>query len=224
MLNTKTIVLVGLASLPGLLTGCRPKQATNQEMLAAYGGEKYQEDIVASDYEATENQGDSIDPRTQASIQDAIETVWVTDFETCLELEMDRLGNRWIGGDFAVEFMLDVVRQIVEEWPQPPEPIAGRSLGASPQATVTPVAERLRTTSAISRDLPRPASAAIPTTRPAPPSTSSSACSNTAISESRPTIGSGYLISLFASPRRSPTMLRTRTGSALPLTARSPTS
>ncbi|MFV8756741.1 hypothetical protein ACNOYE_39865 [Nannocystaceae bacterium ST9] len=106
MLNTKTIVLVGLASLVAGL-GCRPKQATNQELLAEYGGEKYQEDIVASDYEDTKDQGASIDPRTQAAIQDAIETVWVTDFESCLEIEMDRLGNRWVAGDFSIEFTIE---------------------------------------------------------------------------------------------------------------------
>jgi len=106
MNNIKTITLVGIASLVAGL-GCRPKQQTNQELLASYGGEKYEEDIVASDYEETKSQGDSIDPRTQASIQDVIETVWVTDFETCLEVEMDRLSNRWVGGEFAVEFTIE---------------------------------------------------------------------------------------------------------------------
>jgi hypothetical protein len=106
VLNIKTIVLVGIASLVAGL-GCKPKQQTNQEMLAAYGGEKYQDDIVASDYEDTKDQGASIDPRTQASIQDAIETVWVTDFESCLEQEMDRLSNRWVAGEFSVEFTIE---------------------------------------------------------------------------------------------------------------------
>jgi hypothetical protein len=104
--NTKTIVLIGTASLVAGL-GCKPKMATNQELLAEYGGEKYQEDMVATDYENTESQGASIDPRTQAAIQDAIETVWVTDFEACLEVEMDRLGNRWVAGDFSVEFTIE---------------------------------------------------------------------------------------------------------------------
>lgn len=106
MLNHKTIALVGLASLVAGL-GCRPKHATNQDLLAEYGGEKYQEDMVATDYESTEKQGDSIDPRTQAAIQDAIETVWVTDFESCLEVEMDRLSNRWVAGEFSVEFTIE---------------------------------------------------------------------------------------------------------------------
>lgn len=105
-MNIKTIMLVGVASLVAGL-GCRPQQKTNQELLDAYGGEKYQDDIVASDYEDTKDQGASIDPRTQAAIQDAIETVWVSDFETCLEAEMDRLGNRWVAGDFAVEFTIE---------------------------------------------------------------------------------------------------------------------
>jgi hypothetical protein len=105
--NTKSIVLIGLAASLVAGLGCKPKHATNQELLAEYGGEKYQEDIVATDYDKTEDQGASIDPRTQAAIQDAIETVWVTDFEACLEIEMDRLSNRWVAGDFSVEFTIE---------------------------------------------------------------------------------------------------------------------
>ena len=33
--------------------------------------------MVATDYEDVEDQGDSIDPRTQAEIQDTIRTVYV---------------------------------------------------------------------------------------------------------------------------------------------------
>jgi len=81
--------------------------ASNQDMLAEYGGGKYQGDMVATDYDDVEHQGDSIDPRTQASIQDAITTSYVTDFEWCLEKEMSRYDNRWIAGDFAVEFTIE---------------------------------------------------------------------------------------------------------------------
>ena len=104
---SKTLMLVGLSvGLVGAL-GCRPKAASNQDLLAEYGGEKYAQDMVASDYEEVEDQGDAIDPRTQAAIQDAVTTVYVTDFEKCLEIEMSRLENRWVAGDFSVEFTIE---------------------------------------------------------------------------------------------------------------------
>ena len=33
----------------------------------------------------------------------------MTDFESCLEIEMDRLSNRWVAGDFSVEFTINPV-------------------------------------------------------------------------------------------------------------------
>jgi hypothetical protein len=106
MTKHKIFVLVGLASL-SLTFACKPKLASNQEMLNAYGGEKYADDMVATEHESTEDQGDSIDPRTQAAIQDAISTVYVSDFEKCLEKEMSRLENRWVAGPFAIEFTIE---------------------------------------------------------------------------------------------------------------------
>lgn len=98
--------IVGLACLAATL-GCKPKVASNQDLLSEYGGEKYAEDMVATEYETVEDQGASIDPRTQAEIQDTIETVYVTDFESCLEKEMDRLENRWVAGNFSIEFTIE---------------------------------------------------------------------------------------------------------------------
>ena len=99
-------ISLGVACMATTL-GCKPKVASNQEMLAEYGGEKYSADMVATDYVDTEDQGDSIDPRTQAALQDTISTVYVSDFETCLEKEMDRLENRWIAGAFAMQFTIE---------------------------------------------------------------------------------------------------------------------
>ena len=107
--KTMTRALLTLAAVASLAatTGCRPKMASNQDLLNEYGGEKYAGDMVATDYETVEDQGDSIDPRTQAAIQDTITTVYVSDFEHCLEKEMSRLENRWIAGDFAIEFIIE---------------------------------------------------------------------------------------------------------------------
>jgi hypothetical protein len=103
---SKTISVLGLMALVGAL-GCRAKPTSNQDLLAQYDSGKYEGDMVATDYETVEDQGASIDPRTQAGIQDTIETVYVTDFEKCLETEMSRLENRWVAGDFAVEFTIE---------------------------------------------------------------------------------------------------------------------
>lgn len=105
-MNTKILALVGLASL-SVTFGCKPKVASNQDLLNEFGGEEYQEDMVATDYEVVEDQGASIDPRTQAAIQDTITTVYVSDFETCLEKEMSRFENRWIAGNFSIEFTIE---------------------------------------------------------------------------------------------------------------------
>ncbi len=102
----KFVSVLGLIPLVAAF-GCRPKQATNQDLLSEYGGEKYEQDMVATDYETVEDQGDSIDPRTQASIQDTITTTYVTDFEKCLETEMSRLDNRWVAGTFVVELTIE---------------------------------------------------------------------------------------------------------------------
>ena len=106
MTKTSITTIIGALSLVAL-AGCKPKQATNQDLLAQYDGSSYEEDMVATDYETVEDQGDSIDPRTQANIQDTIETVYVTDFETCLEKEMDRFENRWVAGEFSIEFTIE---------------------------------------------------------------------------------------------------------------------
>ncbi len=98
-----TLAALGLV----FASGCRPQQQTNQDLLASYGGEKYTADMVATDYETVEDQGDAIDPRTLASIDDTIQSTYVADFERCLEDEMSRLENRWVAGEFAVEFTIE---------------------------------------------------------------------------------------------------------------------
>lgn len=108
-MNSKLFSLAAIGALFGsvALTGCKPKRPTNSDLLSEYSGEEYQQEMVATDYEEVEDQGASIDPRTQASIQDTINTVYVTDFESCLEKEMSRLENRWVAGEFAVEVTIE---------------------------------------------------------------------------------------------------------------------
>ena len=106
MIPSKSLALVGLVALVGAL-GCKPKSVSNQDLLDQYTGEKYASDMVATDYEKTEDQGDAIDPRTLAAIEDTVRTVYVTDCEKCLEQEMSRLENRWIAGEFLVDFTIE---------------------------------------------------------------------------------------------------------------------
>lgn len=92
------------------LGACGPKSSgtTNADMLGAYGDNKYKEDMVTADeYEEHEDQGQAISPRTLAHIDDTILTVYTTDFEACLEDEMERLNTKWLAGSFTVEFRID---------------------------------------------------------------------------------------------------------------------
>lgn len=107
---SKTLSLLGVCS--GLLAlvgtlGCKPQRPTNQDLLAQYDGAEYQEDMVATKYKTVEDQGDSVKARTAAAIQQTITTVYVSDFEACLEKEMSRLENRWVAGDFSIEFTIE---------------------------------------------------------------------------------------------------------------------
>ena len=107
MTKSKLMILTAVAA-GMVVTGCAKKKVkTNQELGDEFSGGKYSEDMVALDYENTEDQGASISPQAQAQIQDTIETVFVTDFEKCLEVEMERLENRWVAGPFAIEFTIE---------------------------------------------------------------------------------------------------------------------
>jgi hypothetical protein len=110
MTPNKTLSALGHLLFVGALVGtfgCKPKVQTNQDLLSQYTGDKYTEDMVATEYRSVDDQGDAIDPRTLAAIEDAITTVYVSDFEKCLEKEMSRLENRWIAGSFSVEFTIE---------------------------------------------------------------------------------------------------------------------
>lgn len=104
-LRTAPALVAGVGLIAAL--GCRPQQPTNQDLLTEYSGERYQQDLVATEYATVEDQGEAIDPRTQAAIDDTIRTVYVADFAECLEKEMDRLENRWVAGTFSVEFTIE---------------------------------------------------------------------------------------------------------------------
>ena len=115
MTNTiRTIVLCGVAV--ALSTGCaKNKRPSNQTMYDEFAqSDHYSEDIESDHYEETKDQGASIDPRTQAIIDGQIREVYVTDFERCLEKDMDELENRWVAGTFTIEFHIDTKGKVTE--------------------------------------------------------------------------------------------------------------
>jgi hypothetical protein len=109
MVHKSTIVVL---SAVGLLssTGCkRAHQTTNEELYSAFENNEYEEDMVAAhpEEEVHEDQGKGIKARTLANIDDTIRTVYLTDFERCLEVEMERLDNKALGAEFTVEFTIE---------------------------------------------------------------------------------------------------------------------
>ena len=82
--------------------GCAGKktETTNADLLSQYSGDKYE---VADEVEQEDPDEGSIDPSTLADIENHIDSVYVTDFQHCLEKEMDRYDNRYIHGTFSIE-------------------------------------------------------------------------------------------------------------------------
>lgn len=99
--------------------GCAKRQLNkmNNEEDALYGqykGEEYEKDMVQSEQSKDyEDQGDSISPKTLASIQDTITNVYERDLGRCLQQDMEEYGNRWIAGTFTVEFKINTKGQVI---------------------------------------------------------------------------------------------------------------
>jgi len=86
-------------------TGCAGQKKgapSNEELLAEFDGSGYEVEDQDPAAGPKEDQG-SITPQTMASIDAAISTTYVRDFEKCLEKEMERLENRWVAGTFTIE-------------------------------------------------------------------------------------------------------------------------
>jgi hypothetical protein len=117
MANKSIVIAVGVVGFCGLVAsgGCKKnKQTTNADLYASYENNEYEEDMVAAHPEDTvyEDQGEGIDARTLANIDDTIRTVYLTSFERCLEQEMERLETRWLGAQFTVEFTIETTGKV----------------------------------------------------------------------------------------------------------------
>ena len=106
-----TLALVATALGAG---GCKKaQQTTNADLAEAYDQHHYDDMVTTEEYETHEDQGASISPRELEFIQQTIEE-YRGDFEHCLEAEMDRLENRWVAGNFVVEFHISTKGKVSE--------------------------------------------------------------------------------------------------------------
>jgi hypothetical protein len=110
--HRSALCLAVLVALPVLPACKKNRNADNPDVAAGYQGNKYEGDIVTArrrnDYD---DQGKAIDPKTLASIEDTITTVYLRDLERCLEDEMEEEGTRFMRSVFAVEFDIDTEGQ-----------------------------------------------------------------------------------------------------------------
>jgi len=107
------LCLAVLVALPALPACKKNRDADNPDVAAGYkGNNKYEGDIVTArrrnDYD---DQGQAIDPKTLAAIEDTITTVYLRDLERCLEDEMEEEGTRFMRSVFTVEFDIDTEGQ-----------------------------------------------------------------------------------------------------------------
>lgn len=105
-MNTRNSIFVtGVALAAVALGGCKKNNqgTTNAEFAAMYDQHHYDDMVTTEEYNTYEDQGASISPRELEFIQQTIEE-YKGDFEHCLEIEMEKMENRWIAGHFSVEF------------------------------------------------------------------------------------------------------------------------
>ena len=98
-----------LALTAASLSACAKKQepTSNSALLDEISGDEYDDDFVTADGAGRhEDQGTAVSAEAQLAVQDAIQEVYIVDFERCLEIEMDRLNNRYVAGDFTVELSI----------------------------------------------------------------------------------------------------------------------
>lgn len=112
-IHRSALCLAVLLAVPAL-PGCKKnRDADNPDVAASYkGNNKYEDDIVtARRRNEYDDQGKAINPKTLASIEDTITTVYLRDLERCLEDEMEEEGTRFMRSVFAVEFDIDTEGQ-----------------------------------------------------------------------------------------------------------------
>lgn len=116
MVNKSIVIAVVVGAVGiGASSGCKKnKQTSNAELYSSYEDNEYEDDMVSAhpEQEIHEDQGEGINARTLANIDDTIRTVYITSFERCLEQEMERLENRWLAAQFTVEFTIETTGKV----------------------------------------------------------------------------------------------------------------
>lgn len=121
MSNRSFAFQLGMAiviGLPLLTTGCVKRQLDKMNeregsVYDEYDGDKYEEDLVTVKADEVEDQGDSVAPATLQAIQDTISNVYERDFGRCLQQDMDAYENRWMAGNFSVEFTINTDGKVI---------------------------------------------------------------------------------------------------------------
>lgn len=103
-----SLVLVAGAMAATACSASKKNQTSNADLYGDYSGNKYEKDMVATEYSQEEGEDQAaIAPRTLAAIEDAITTVYITDIERCLEKDMDEMESRSLAGEFSVEMTIE---------------------------------------------------------------------------------------------------------------------
>lgn len=108
------LVLAAGAMATAGCSAAKKNQTSNADMYSEYGENKYEDDMVATEY-SREDPGEAdaaIAPRTLAAIEDAITTVYITDIERCLEKDMDEMETRSLAGEFSVEMTIETTGKV----------------------------------------------------------------------------------------------------------------
>ena len=115
-MRSKTLAPLMLALAALSFSACKKNggESSNADFAQMYDKHHYDDMVTTADDNVHEDQGASISPREMELIQQTIEE-YAGDFEHCLEVEMDRLENRWIAGPFAVEFHISAASGKVTE-------------------------------------------------------------------------------------------------------------
>lgn len=118
-MRTTTVILLA-AAFAG--TGCAKRQLDKMDkredqLYADYTKTDYDKDMVKAEEGLSEYDGDaqaSVSPKTLASIQDTMESVYERDFGRCLQRDMEAYENRWIAGTFSVEVTINTQGKVTK--------------------------------------------------------------------------------------------------------------
>lgn len=98
--------MVAMAMAMATVVGCRPKEPfDNPDVAAGFRGSEYEQSMVQpNSNDAPPQSSGSISPQTLSVIETTISNVYETDFERCLEHEMEVHETRFLRAKFAVQF------------------------------------------------------------------------------------------------------------------------